>query len=80
MRGERRLEADLSSNRLDVGINVWVLAWLMTLLAVIWPALWNGFPIVFPDTGGYLARPFEATLAMGRSTIYGAFLVLAAKR
>lgn len=79
MRGERRLEADPSSNRLDVRTNVWVLAWLLTLLAVIWPALWNGFPIVFPDTGGYLARPFEATLLMGRSAIYGAFLVFGAK-
>ncbi len=38
------------------------------------PALWNGFPIVFPDTGGYLSRPIEGTLAMGRSAFYGLFL------
>lgn len=46
------------------------------LLALISPALWNGFPIVFYDTGGYLERPFEATLSMGRSALYGAFLSL----
>lgn len=44
----------------------------VTLLIV--PALWNGFPILFPDTGGYLARPFEGTLELGRSALYGAFL------
>jgi hypothetical protein len=29
---------------------------------------------VFADTGGYLARPFEGTPALGRSALYGAFL------
>ena len=58
--------------------NGWALAPVLMVLALVWPALWNGFPIVFPDTGGYLARPFEATLAMGRSAIYGAFLALGA--
>jgi hypothetical protein len=46
------------------------------LLALVWPALWNGFPIVFYDTGGYLERPFEETLGMGRSALYGAFLLI----
>ena len=41
---------------------------------LMWPAFWNGFPIMFADTGGYLARPFEGTLAFGRSAFYGAFL------
>ena len=48
----------------------------LMLLALVWPALWNGFPIVFFDTGGYLERPFEATLTMGRSALYGAFLLI----
>jgi hypothetical protein len=34
---------------------------------------------VFYDTGGYLARPFEQTLEIGRSALYGAFLALGAK-
>ncbi len=38
---------------------------------LIVPALWNGFPLLFFDTGGYLARPFDGTLAPGRSVVYG---------
>ena len=44
------------------------------LLALMAPALWNGFPLIFPDTGGYLTRPMEGTLDMGRSAFYGLFL------
>jgi len=44
------------------------------LLALLTPALWNGFPLLFADTGGYLARPFEHTLLLGRSALYGTFL------
>jgi hypothetical protein len=43
---------------------------------LLWPAFWNGFPIVFDDSGGYLARPFERSLLFGRSAFYGAFLAL----
>jgi hypothetical protein len=42
------------------------------------PALWNGVALVFPDTGGYLLRPFEGTLEIGRSALYGAFLAVGA--
>jgi hypothetical protein len=45
------------------------------LVALLAPALVNGFPFVFADTGGYLARPFEHTLSLGRSALYGLFLV-----
>jgi hypothetical protein len=38
------------------------------------PALWNGFALLYPDTGGYLARPIEHTLELNRSALYGAFL------
>jgi hypothetical protein len=38
------------------------------------PAVWNGFPFVFADTGGYLARPHERTLEIGRSALYGVLL------
>jgi hypothetical protein len=38
------------------------------------PAIFNGFPFVFADTGGYLARAFERTPALGRSALYGVFL------
>ena len=49
-------------------------ALLAGLLVLLVPALLNGFPLVFADTGGYLARPFERTLALGRSAFYGLFL------
>src|SRR6202163_2936805 len=54
----------------------WTIAASVMIAALLWPALWNGFPIVFHDTGGYLARPFEGTLEFGRSAFYGAFLAL----
>ncbi len=53
----------------------WIAAGAATL-ALVAPALWNGFPLIFPDTGGYLQRPITGTLALGRSAIYGLFLVL----
>ena len=43
------------------------------------PALWNGFPLLEYDTGGYLARWFEGTLEVSRSTVYGLFLVALAR-
>ena len=39
------------------------------------PALWNRFPLLEYDTGGYLARWFEGYLVPSRSTTYGLFLV-----
>jgi hypothetical protein len=38
------------------------------------PALWNGFPLLQFDTGGYFARWYEGKLEESRSTVYGAFL------
>ena len=38
------------------------------------PALWNCFPLLEYDTGGYLARWFEGYLVPSRSTTYGLFL------
>src|SRR5437764_8144215 len=47
------------------------LAGTLILLA---PALWNGFPLLQYDTGGYIARWYEGTLEQSRSTVYGLFL------
>ena len=44
--------------------------------AMLLPALWNGFPFVFHDTGGYLAAFLDRELAFGRSALYGAFLAV----
>ena len=52
----------------------WALSGALMLLLLAAPALWNGFPFIFPDTGGYLTRPLEGTLHLGRSAFYGLFL------
>ncbi|HTQ84335.1 MAG TPA: hypothetical protein VMI47_13830 [Pseudolabrys sp.] len=57
------------------GLVPWILSSAAMLLLLLLPALWNGFPLIFPDTGGYLARPLEGTLDLGRSALYGLFLV-----
>jgi hypothetical protein len=44
-----------------------------TVLLLV-PAIWNGFPLLEYDTGGYLARWFEGTLVVSRSTVYGLFI------
>ena len=43
-------------------------------LILLLPALWNRFPVLEYDTGGYLARWFEGYLVPSRSTTYGLFL------
>ena len=45
-------------------------------LMLMLPALWNGFPLLQFDTGGYFARWHEGTLEESRSTVYGLFLNL----
>ena len=52
---------------------------LAATLMLLAPALWNGFPLLEYDTGGYLARWFEGTLEVSRSTVYGLFLVALAR-
>ena len=43
----------------------------MVLLA---PAIWNRFPLLQFDTGGYLVRWFEGYLVPSRSTVFGLYL------
>jgi hypothetical protein len=47
---------------------------LAATLMLLAPALWNGFPLLQYDTGGYIARWYEGTLEVSRSTVYGLFL------
>ena len=44
------------------------------LLVLLAPALWNGYPLLQYDTGGYLARWYESYLVPSRSTVFGLFL------
>ena len=47
---------------------------LIATLLLLAPALWNGFPLLFFDSGAYLARPFDGSLSPGRSMVYGLLL------
>ena len=51
----------------------WIAA-LAAMTALLAPALWNGFPLLQYDTGGYLARWFEGYLVPSRSVVYGLFV------
>jgi hypothetical protein len=43
-------------------------------LLLVAPALWNGYPLLQWDTGGYLARWYEGYLVPSRSTMFGLYL------
>jgi hypothetical protein len=50
------------------------MAYVLALGLLGLPALWNGFPLMFDDVGGYLERWPTGTLGLGRSTVYGLLL------
>jgi hypothetical protein len=52
---------------------VWTVA-LLTPLFLVAPAIWNGYPLLQWDTGGYLARWYEGYLVPSRSTAFGLYL------
>ena len=52
---------------------VWISAVAIPLMLLA-PALWNGYPLLQWDTGGYLARWYEGYLVPSRSTVFGLYL------
>ena len=52
---------------------VWVIAAAIPLM-LLTPAVWNGYPLLQSDTGGYLARWYEGYLVPSRSTVFGLYL------
>ena len=52
----------------------WALASVIAVAFLSAPAIWNRFPLLQWDTGGYIARWYEHTLVISRSTVYGLFL------
>jgi len=55
------------------------IAWIAAVaipLMLLAPALWNGYPLLQWDTGGYLARWYEGYLVPSRSTVFGLYLSL----
>jgi len=57
---------------------LWALAVLASIALLIAPAVWNGFPLLQWDTGGYLARWYEGILVISRATPYGLLLNVSA--
>ncbi|HVZ54340.1 MAG TPA: hypothetical protein VG986_20415, partial [Pseudolabrys sp.] len=53
---------------------LWALAIVLSIALLIAPAIWNGFPLLQWDSGGYIARWYQHSLIISRSTVYGLFL------
>src|SRR6201992_4219286 len=64
----------LGARRTDT-VSVWIAAILIPLFLIA-PALWNGYPLLQWDTGGYLARCDGGYLVPSRSTVFGLYLHL----
>jgi len=47
---------------------------MASTLFLLAPAIWNRFPLLQFDTGGYLVRWFEGYLVPSRSTVFGLYL------
>ena len=52
----------------------WALAILLSMALLSAPAVWNRFPLLQYDTGGYLARWYEPYLVPSRAVAYGLML------
>jgi hypothetical protein len=52
-----------------------VTAHVVAALILIWPAFWNGFPLVFADTGTYLGQALLHYLGWDRPPFYSFFLL-----
>ncbi len=50
-------------------------ALLLPIPALIWPALLNGYPIVFSDTGTYLSQAIHLYLGWDRPAFYSLFMM-----
>lgn len=51
-----------------------IAAFLASVLLLLAPAIWNGFPLLFYDSGDYFLRTILGQLNNGRSVVYGAFM------
>jgi hypothetical protein len=63
----------LRARTADSARSAWIAAIAIPLLLLA-PALWNGYPLLQWDTGGYLARWYEGYLVPSRSTTFGLYL------
>jgi hypothetical protein len=52
-----------------------VLSVLVAAALLLWPALWNGYPIVFADTGTYLSQALHLYAGWDRPVFYSLFML-----
>ena len=71
--GGRHIHTQLLRARGSDAALVWTAA-IAVPLALLAPAIWNGYPLLQWDTGGYLARWYEGYLVPSRSTVFGLYL------
>ncbi len=48
---------------------------LFSLLVLLWPACYNGFPLVYPDTGAYISSGLRLSVHPDRPIGYGLFIL-----
>jgi hypothetical protein len=71
--GGSSITTQILSARRTYSAWVWISAIAIPLMLIA-PALWNGYPLLQYDTGGYLARWYEGYLVPSRSTVFGLYL------
>lgn len=47
---------------------------VISLVCLLWPALDNGYPLVYPDTGTYIASGFDNVVPVDRPIMYALFV------
>jgi hypothetical protein len=72
-RGGSSINTQILRARIGDQTGIWVAAAAIPLMLIA-PALWNGYPLLQWDTGGYLARWYEGYLVPSRSTVFGLYL------
>ena len=50
-------------------------ALVLAALMLVWPAFWNGYPLIFADTGTYLGQALLVYLGWDRPPFYSLFLL-----
>src|SRR3954464_3967055 len=71
--GGNRINTQILGARIADSRSAWIAAVAIPLMLLA-PALWNGYPLLQWDTGGYLARWYEGYLVPSRSTTFGIYL------
>ena len=71
--GGSHINTQILRARIADSRSVWIAAIAIPLMLLA-PALWNGYPLLQWDTGGYLARWYEDYLVPSRSTVFGLYL------